>query len=47
MTNGIHHHINDEILQLYLNEFAYKFNRRTFDCRFDNILKASLAMTWG
>lgn len=47
ITNGIHHHINDENLQLYLNEFAYKFNRRNFDCRFDNILRASLAMTWG
>lgn len=45
ITNGIHHHINDENLQLYLNEFAYKFNQRNFDCRFDNILKAGIAIS--
>jgi len=45
-TNGIHHHMNDENLQLYLNEIAYKFNRRNFDCRFDNILRVGMAMTW-
>ncbi|MES1225797.1 MAG: IS1595 family transposase [Bacteroidota bacterium] len=46
ILNGIHHHINDENLQLYLNEFAYKFNRRKLSFTFDNILRAGLQMTW-
>lgn len=46
ILNGIHHHVNKENLQLYLNEFAYKFNRRRTPVIFENLVKASVNMAW-
>ena len=41
---GVHHSIGKEYLQLYLNEFCYKVNRRNFVYRdsFDGLLVAGL-----
>ncbi len=41
---GVHHSINRNYLQLYLNEFCYKLNRRNFEYRdsFDGMLLCSL-----
>ena len=41
---GIHHSIKDDYLQLYLNEFCYKVNRRNFKLRdnFDGLIIACL-----
>jgi len=46
ILNGIHHHVNKENLQLYLNEFAYKFIRRRVPFIFGNLVKASVNMAW-
>ena len=47
MTDGIHHSINKNHLQNYLNEFCYKLNRRHFQRdMFDGMLKASVCETW-
>ena len=41
MLLDIHHRINPEFLQSYLNEFCYKFNRRYFgEALFDRLLMA-------
>lgn len=47
ILNGIHHHVNRENLQFYLNEFAYKFNRRTVDFLFENLVNAAINKAWG
>lgn len=42
----VHHKIKDQYLQLYLNEFCYKFNRRYFGERlFDRIVLAAITYT--
>ena len=47
MANGVHHSVNKEYLQNYLNEFCYKLNRRNFQRdMFDGMLKASVGDTW-
>jgi len=43
---GIHHKINGEFLQSYLNEFTYKLNRRYMDSLFDRLLVASVYQYW-
>lgn len=45
--DGIHHHISDEYLQNYLDEFVYKLNRRNFKSPFENIVNATLQKVWG
>lgn len=42
----IHHKIDDDFLQSYLNEFCFKFNRRYFDDIFDRLLIASVSYRW-
>lgn len=39
---GIHHKINGEYLQNYLNEFVYKLNRRYFKSIFNRLIIASI-----
>lgn len=46
ILNGLHHHVNRENLQLYLNEFTYKFNRRKVDFIFENLVNASISTAW-
>lgn len=42
----VHHRIDDDFLQSYLNEFCYKFNRRYIDNKFDRLLVASVSYRW-
>lgn len=42
----IHHRIDDDFLQSYLNEFCYKFNRRHFTDLFDRALIAAVSFKW-
>lgn len=44
---GLHHHVKDNYMQNYLNEFCYKFNRRYFgDNLFERLVVASLQKAW-
>jgi len=39
----IHHHVDKDFLQSYLNEYCYKFNRRYFqNTLFDRLIIASV-----
>lgn len=42
----VHHRIDDDFLQNYLNEFCYKFNRRYFDDLFDRLIIAAVSYRW-
>ena len=42
----IHHRIDDDFLQNYLNEFCFKFNRRYFDNLFDRAMIAAVSYRW-
>jgi len=42
----IHHRIDDDFLQNYLNEFCPKFNRRYFDNLFDRAMIAAVSYRW-
>jgi hypothetical protein len=42
----VHHRIDDDFLQSYLNEFCYKFNRRYIDNQFDRLMVASVSYRW-
>jgi len=42
----VHHRIDDDFLQNYLNEFVYKVNRRYFDCIFERLLTACVSYRW-
>lgn len=42
----VHHRIDDDFLQCYLDEFCYKLNRRYFDNIFDRLLVASVSYRW-
>lgn len=42
----VHHRIDDDFLQSYLNEFCFKFNRRYFDNLFDRLLVAAVSYRW-
>lgn len=47
LLKAIHHCINPEYLQNYLDEFCYKHNRRYFKNRvFDRALIAAVSFTW-
>ena len=44
---GLHHQVNDQYMQNYLNEFCYKFNRRFFGEKlFDRLVIAALSQPW-
>lgn len=44
---GLHHSVNNEYMQNYLNEFCYKFNRRYFGINlFDRLIIAALENPW-
>ena len=42
----VHHRIDDDFLQNYLNEFCYKFNRRYFENQFDRLMVAAVSYQW-
>ena len=47
LLKAIHHCINPDYLQNYLDEFCYKHNRRTFKNRvFERALIAAVSFTW-
>ena len=44
---GIHHHVKNEYMQNYLNEYTYKYNRRNFKhLTFDRLIIAVLTTSW-
>ena len=42
----VHHRIDDDFLQSYLNEFCFKFNRRYFDNLFERLIIAAVSYRW-
>lgn len=42
----VHHRIDDDFLQNYLNEFCYKFNRRYVDNIFERLMIAAISYRW-
>ena len=42
----VHHRIDDDFLQSYLDEFCFKFNRRYFDDLFDRVMVAAVSYRW-
>ena len=42
----VHHRIDDDFLQNYLNEFCYKFNRRYFENQFDRVMVSAVSNRW-
>ena len=47
LVKAIHHCVNPEYLQNYLDEFCYKHNRRTFKNKvFERALIAAVSFTW-
>jgi len=42
----VHHRIDNDFLQSYLNEFCYKFNRRYFDNLFERLMVAAVSYRW-
>jgi len=42
----VHHRIDDDFLQNYLNEYVFKVNRRHFKCIFDRLLIACVSYRW-
>ena len=46
MFLDVHHRIEDDFLQSYLNMFCFKFNRRYFDNLFDRLMVAAVSYRW-
>jgi DNA-directed RNA polymerase subunit RPC12/RpoP len=46
MLLDVHHRIDDDFLQNYLNAFVYKMNRRYFNNLFDRLLIAAVSYRW-
>ena len=42
----VHHRIDADFLQNYLNEFCYKFNRKHFENQFDRVMVAAVSHRW-
>jgi len=42
----VHHRIDNDFLQNYLNEFCFKFNRRYFDNLFERMMVAAVSYRW-
>ena len=44
---GLHHHVKNEYMQNYLNEYCYKYNRRFFKhLTFDRLIIAIISASW-
>lgn len=46
MLLDIHHRIDDDFLENYLNAYIYKLNRRYFNDLFDRLLKVAVRYKW-
>ena len=46
MLLDVHHRIDDDFLQNYLNEFVYKLNRRHYKYCSDRLLAAAVTYRW-
>lgn len=46
MLLDIHHRVDDDFLQNYLNEYVYKLNRRNFKCCFERLLITAVSYRW-
>ena len=46
MLLDMHHRIDDDFLQNYLNEFCYNFNRRYMDNIFERLMIAAVSYRW-
>lgn len=46
LINGIYHHISSKFAQLYFDEFAFKFNYRYHNDRWNVVLQNSLNFQW-
>jgi hypothetical protein len=46
MLLDVHHRIDSDFLQNYLNAFVYKLNRRYFDNLFERLLVAAVSYRW-
>jgi DNA-binding XRE family transcriptional regulator len=46
MLLDVHHRIDDDFLQNYLNAYVFKLNRRYFKDIFENVLRASVTNQW-
>lgn len=42
----VHHRVDDDFLENYLNEFCFKLNRRHFDNLFDRVIIAAVSYRW-
>lgn len=42
----VHHRVDDDFLENYLNEYCYKFNRRYFDDIFKRVMIAAVTTRW-
>ena len=42
----VHHKIDADFLQNYLNEFCYKFNRKYFENQFERVMIAAVSHRW-
>jgi hypothetical protein len=46
MLLDVHHRIDSDFLQNYLNEYLYKLNRRYLPCIFNNLLESAVRYRW-
>jgi hypothetical protein len=46
MLLDVHHRIDDDFLQNYLNAYVFKLNRRYFNKMFDRVLIAAVSQKW-
>lgn len=46
MLLDVHHRIDDDFLENYLNAFVFKLNRRYFDDIFERVLRAAVLYRW-
>jgi len=46
LSLNLHHRIDNDFLQSYLNEFCFKFNRRNFDNVFDRMMVTVAPNKW-
>ena len=46
MLLDVHHRIDSDFLENYINEYVFKLNRRYFDCIFKRVLIAAVSYRW-
>ena len=46
MLLDVHHRIDSDFLENYINEYVFKLNRRYFDCLFERVLIAAVSYRW-